>query len=287
MSKNNIITIEKVDEQTILPNTDEQIQFQFPLFHLVQTNKTEKNTLNGETNFDFTIKKCGRRNKHHKIFKSEEKGNVHDIYSVDNIKKRIKALDNKYIIKLLNNIVKKKYEKSKIKFLKMNKRITKDIGIKYNKVLLNQPIKDIIINVRNKYKNKEINKNVIKFIENQKNNKEILNILNMSYKELYINYYLKSTKNDPSGNSFESDKEKLLMTYGKQYLDKFIETAEHFVEFFLNSKNRRARKLRKIDIINIPLENEKIETISNFNELTNNNNQGNKNLKKNTVSTST
>ena len=71
MSKNNIITIEKVDEQTILPNTDEQIQFQLPLFHLVQTNKTEKNTLNGETNFDFTIKKCGRRNKHHKIFKSE------------------------------------------------------------------------------------------------------------------------------------------------------------------------------------------------------------------------
>ena len=169
----------------------------------------------------------------------------------------------------------------------MNKRITKDIGIKYNKILLNQPIKYIIINVSNKYKNKESNKNVIKFIENQKNNNEILNILNMSQKELYINYYLKSTKNDSSGNSFETDKEKLLMVYGKQYLDKFIETAEHFEEFFLNSKNRRARKLQKIHIINIPLENEKIETISNFNDLTNNNSQGNKNLKKNTISTST
>ena len=107
MSKNNIITIEKVDEQTILPNTDEQIQFQLPVFQLVQTNNTEKNTLKGETNFDFTRKKCGRRNKHHKIFKSEEKGHIPDIFSNDNIKKRIKALYNKYIIKLLNNKVRK------------------------------------------------------------------------------------------------------------------------------------------------------------------------------------
>ena len=287
MSKNNIITIEKVDEQTILPNTDEQIQFQFPFFQLVQTNKTEKNTLNGETNFDFTIKKCVRRNKHHKIFKPEEKGNVPDIFSNDNIKKRIKALYNKYIIKLLNNKVRKICEKSRIKFLKMNKRITKDIEIKYNKILLNQPIKDIIINVSNKYKNKESNKNVIKFIENQKNNKEILNILNMSYKELYINYYLKSTKNDSSENSFEADKEKLLMLYGKQYLDKFIENAEHFVEFFLNSKIRRSRKFQEIDSINIPLKNEKIETTSNSNDLINNDSSGNKDLKINTVSTST
>ena len=169
----------------------------------------------------------------------------------------------------------------------MNIRVTKDIGIQYNKNLLNQPIKDIIINVSNKYQNKENNKNAIKFIKTQKNNEEILNILNMSYKDFYTNYYLKSTKNNSSENSFESDKEKLLMFYGKQYLDKFIENAEHFVEFFLNSKNRRARKFQEIDSINIPLENEKIETTSNSNELTNNDSSGNKDLKINMVSTST
>ena len=290
MSKNNMIRTEKINEETILPNKIEQIQFQLPLFQSLQTNqtnKTEKNKLKEKTNFHFIIKKRGRRIKYHKIFKSEEKRNVHDKFSNDNIKRRIKTLYNKYIITSLNNIMRKQYKKSKMKFLKMNIRVTKDIGIQFNKNLLNQPIKDIIINMSNKYQNKENNKDVIKFIESQKNNEEIINILNMSYKEFYTNYYLKSTKNDSSENSFESDKEKLLMLHGKQYLDKFIENAEHFIEFFFNSKNRRSRKFEEIDIINIPLENEKIETTYNSNELTNRESSGNKDLKINMVSNST
>ena len=174
-----------------------------------------------------------------------------------------------------------------MKFLKMNIRVAKDIGIKYNKNLLNQTIKDIIINVSNKYKNEDNNKNLIKFIENQNNNEEIYNILNMTYKELYINYYLKSTKNNSSENSFESHKEKLLILHGKEYLDRFIENAEHFVEFFMNSKNRKSRKLEEIDIIDIPIEKEKIELTSNSNESVNNANTENKEIKINTVSTST
>ena len=290
MSNNNIIRKEIIDKEPILPNTIKQIQFQLPFFQSLQTNqtnKTEKNKLKEKTNFHFIINKKGRRTKCHKIFKSEEKRNVHDKFSNDNIKRRIKALYNKYIITSLNNIMRKQYKKSKMKFLKMNIKVTKDIGIQYNKNLLNQPIKDIIINMSNKYQNKENNKDVIKFIESQKNNEEIINILNMSYKEFYTNYYLKSTKSDSSENSFESDKEKLLMLHGKQYLDKFIENAEHFIEFFFNSKNRRSRKFEEIDIINIPLENEKIETTYNSNELTNSESSGNKDLKINTVSTST
>ena len=77
------------------------------------------------------------------------------------------------------------------------------------------------------------------------------------------------------------------MLHGKQYLDKFIENAEHFIEFFFNSKNRRSRKFEEIDIINIPLENEKIETTYNSNELTNSESSGNKDLKINMVSNST
>jgi hypothetical protein len=217
----------------------------------------------------------------------ENKRNVHDKFSNDNIKRRIKALYNKYIITLLNSIVKRKYKKARMKFLKMNIRITKDIGIKYNQILLNKAIKDIIINVSNKYQNKENNINVIKFIKKQKDNEEILNILNMSYKDLYTEYYLKSTKNNTLENSFESHKEKLLSLNGKEYLDKFIENANHLVEFFMNSKNRKARKFPEIDIINIPIENEKIDTSSNSDEAINDENRKNKNLKINTVSTAT
>ena len=276
---------ENIDQESSQTNTIKQIQQ--PLLYPLQSNKRGTNQIKEISNFKFTIRKRGRLKKCHEFIKMEEKKNVHNKFSNDNIKRRIKSLYNKYIITLLNNKVRIKYKKCRMKFLKMNIRIAKDIGIKYNKNLLNQTIKDIIINVSNKYNNQENNKNLIKFIENQKDNEGILNILNMTYKDLYINYYLKSTKINSSENSFESHKEKLLLLHGKEYLDKFIENAEHFVEFFVNSKNRKSRKFREIDIIKIPLENEKIEATSNSNDSVNNVNTENKEIKINTVSTST
>ena len=38
-----------------------------------------------------------------------------------------------------------------MKFVKINSRITKDISIKYNRNLLDQKIKDIIIDISKKY----------------------------------------------------------------------------------------------------------------------------------------
>ena len=287
MKQNNIIRKENIDANTFLINRINPIPIQLPFIQSLKSDKTEKEIIKGNTNFQFIIRKRGRKNKSIIILKSEGKKDIHDKFSNDNIKRKIKSLYNRYIINLLNNMVKKTYKNYRMKFLKMNIRITKDIGIKYNKNLLNQSIKDIIINVSNKYKNKDNNKNLIKFIENQTNNEEILNILNMTYKDLYINYYLKSTKINSSENSFESHKEKLLILHGKEYLDKFIENAEHFVEFFINSKNRKPKKFQEIDIIDIPIENEKIETTSNSIESVNNVNTENKELKIKTVSTST
>ena len=287
MKQNNIIRKENIDANTFLPNRINPISIQLPFRQPLKSGKTEKEIIKGNTNFQFIIRKRGRKNKSIIILKSEGKKDIHDKFSNDNIKRKIKSLYNRYIINLLNNMVKKTYKNYRMKFLKMNIRITKDIGIKYNKNLLNQSIKDIIINVSNKYKNKDNNKNLIKFIENQTHNEEILNILNMTYKDLYINYYLKSTKINSSENSFESHKEKLLILHGKEYLDKFIENAEHFVEFFINSKNRKPKKFQEIDIIDIPIENEKIETTSNSVESVNNVNTENKELKIKTVSTST
>ena len=287
MRQNNIIRKENIYVNTFVPNRINPIPIQLPFRQPLKSDKTEKEIIKGNTNFQFIIRKRGRKNKSIIILKSEGKKDIHDKFSNDNIKRKIKTLYNRYIINLLNNMVKKTYKNYRMKFLKMNIRITKDIGIKYNKNLLNQSIKDIIINLSNKYKNKDNNKNLIKFIENQTNNEEILNILNMTYKDLYINYYLKSTKINSSENSFESHKEKLLILHGKEYLDKFIENAEHFVEFFINSKNRKPKKFQEIDIIDIPIENEKIETTSNSIESVNNVNTENKELKIKTVSTST
>ena len=179
---------------------------------------------------------------------------VHNKFSKDNIRRRIKALFNNYIIRLLNNLIKQKYLNSRHYFLKMNIKVTKDLGIEYNRNLLNTPLKEIIVNISNKYQNKENNNTkCIKYIEEQKDNEEIINILNMTYEQLYINY-LKTTKKDSQENSFEAHKEKMLKVYGKEYLDKFIENTKNFIEYFKKGKNRKSRKPPEVDIINIPLE---------------------------------
>ena len=216
----------------------------------------------------FITKKRGRKNKSNDIINNEnfnfeynKDKKVHTKYSHDNIKKRIKALYNSYIIHLLNNSLKKTFKKIKMRFIKVNIRMTKDIGIEYNRNLLNKKIKDAIINVSNKYKDLDNNKKCIKFIEEQKNNEEILNILNMTYKDLYNDYYLKSTKENNGDNSFEAHKEKILKLYGKEYLDKYIKNTKDFVEFFMNGKNRKCRKPKEVDTIDIPTEeNELIKT---------------------------
>ena len=276
----------ELKQEKEISSQENSLSSQLPSLEDSKLLTTEINEQKEEKQFKFITKKRGRKNKDQIITKSENK-NVHNKFSNDNIKRRIKASYNKYIIKLLNNIVKKKYKKTTIKFLKMNIRITKDIAIKYNQNLLNKPLREIIVNVSNKYKNKDNNKICIKFIENQKGNAELINILNMTYKDFYINYFLKSTKNDSLEYSFEALKEKLLILNGKKYLDKFIENAEHFVEFFTNSKIRKSRKTQEIENISIPLENETVETISVSKELNSYENAPNKNFKKITVSTAT
>lgn len=202
---------------------------------------------------------------------------VHDKFYNDNIRRKIKSLYHKYIINLLNNLIKQKLKRIKKKFVKMNIKITKDVSIEYNRNLLNKSIKDIIVDVSKKYSNKDINKNVIKFIEAQKNNEEIIKILNMTYEDLFTNYYLKSNKNDISNNSFEAHKEILLKKYGEKYLSLFIQNTENFKEFFINGKNRKSRKAEEVESINIPLLDE-TKKVNNINEYY---------LNKNMVSSST
>ena len=225
-----------------------------------------------KTKTKFICKKKGRKIKSHegieeiKINSGEKR--VHNKFSNDNIRRRIKALFHDYIIKLLNHLVKKRFKRIRNKFVKLNSRITKDVGIVYNRNLLNKKIKDIIVHISKKYLNKDNNIRLIRFIESQQNNEEILNILNMEYRDLYSDYYLKSTKINNQENSYEAHKEKILALYGKEYLDKYIKIVENFVEFFMNGKNRKNKKTNEIKSINIPLESESTENTYN-NELIN------------------
>ena len=220
-----------------------------------------KKIVNGSNSLDklkltddkFYIIKKGRKGKNFNSGIINDR-RVHNKFCNDNIRRRIKALFNNYIIKLLNNLLKKNFIGTKMKFVKINIRITKDVGIKYNRNLLDKKIRDIITNVSNKYLNQDNNIKCIKYIESHKNNEEIINVLNKTYKDLYVNYYLKSSKNDILDNSFEAHKQKILGLYGKEYSELFIKNAYNFIEFFAKGKNRKPRRLEEVDTIDIPLE---------------------------------
>jgi hypothetical protein len=256
--------------------------------HLIlidQLKDMNKSNVSNKLDNKFLIIKRGRKFKFFYDKKKEEinlfKGKrIHNKFSNDNIRRRIKTLFHDYIIKLLNCLVKKLFIKLRMKFVKINSKITKNISIEYNRNLLDQKIKDIIIDISKKYQNKDNNIKCIRLIELQKDNKEILNILNMAYKDLYINYYLKSTKNNTKDNSYEAHKEKILSLYGKEYLDIYIKNTENFIEFFMNGKNRKSRKILEVEEINIPLKTESTETQS-INEIIN---DDNKNIKKKMIS---
>ena len=72
----------------------------------------------------------------------------------------------------------------------MSSKITQDITISYNKKLMETPIKEILIQVSNKFKNKDINLYYIEKISQIKGNNLVKNgnvnnlndILNIPYK---------------------------------------------------------------------------------------------------------
>ena len=202
------------------------------------------------------------------------------------MKKKLKTLFHNYMIDLLNNLMKEHFKENRMKFIKVNSRITKDINIEYNRNLFNKKIKDIIIDESNKYKNRNNNKECIKYIETQKDNENIIKILNTTYKTLFIEYYLNNFKsNKYNVKSFEEHKEKLLKEYGKEYLDKFIENANNFIQFE-NGKNRKSKKMKKIEFVTNNSESELLET-NNSKEITCFNNNEKYYSKKDMVSSST
>ena len=266
----------KIGKETESLPLNNNVHLKFNMFEVLnnipQCNLMTEKKVNNE--FKFITSKRGRKNKNIEndkeiIYKPSKNKVGHNKYCNDNVRRRIKALYNKYIITLLNNLMKKKFIKNKLHFVKMEIRVTKDIGIEYNRNLLNKTIKEIITNVSNKYQNADNNKICIKFIEDQNDNEEILNILNMTYRDLYIDYYLKSTKENSLDNSFEAHKEYILSSDGKDYLEIFIKNAENIVEFYTKSKNRKHRKIEEVDVINIPYINEIIETSDSANIINN------------------
>ena len=148
---------------------------------LIKNEIKEPKETKEKNEFKFISKKRGRRSKLSESDGEEKNAtgdkNLHDKFRHDNIRRKIKASFHKYLISTLNNLMDNKFKNNTMKFLKMNIRITKDVGIEYNRDLFEKYIKDIIIKISKKYKNKDnYNKICIEYIKKQKNNEEIIKI---------------------------------------------------------------------------------------------------------------
>lgn len=193
----------------------------------------------------FTNKKRGRIK--YKSNKHNEAVGVHDKYSDDNIKRKVKTHFHKFIIALLNKKSNHILNKRN-RFGKISSYITQNITIEFNQHLFEQKIRDIVVKMSDKYQDKDKNSIVIQYIlENKGNNDELLNILNMKYKDLYLNFYLNSTKDIFEGEledeSYEAHINKMEKLYGRLYVEKYKKNAESLISFFYKCKKRIRKKI--------------------------------------------
>ena len=202
------------------------------------------NPYNSKCSLNFSNKKRGRKKLKSLIYHKEE--GVHDRFSDDNIKRKIKTHYHNYIIALLNlkakNIVIKKY-----KFGKISSNITQNLTAEFNQKLFDEKIKDIIVQISEKYYDKDKNMDTLELIlKKSPKNSEIFELLNMKYKDLFLNYYLKSTKKtfegEPKDESYEAHIIKLEKKYGTKYINKYQKIAKSLISCFYNCKKRRSKK---------------------------------------------
>ena len=228
--------------QIIFPKKFSKIKFCVPLSNTI---KHITPTINTQTK---NKRKRGRR----KLKSGEEyELALHTKDNDDNIKRKVKTHFHNFIVAYINMLIRQTLKTKRIyKFKKMCSKITQDVTISYNKKLMDTPIKDVLVQVSNKFKDKDINLYYIEKIMQMKSNNEFENIgintlkeiLNTSYKDMMNNFYLKSNKklfeNEKLDESFETHIENLIIKYGYNYAIKFKQNAENFVQFYISSKQR-------------------------------------------------
>ena len=107
------------------------------------------------------VKKKGRKKK------GDQSKREHDKYRIDNEIYKFKTKFYQiYLIEICNKLIERYFPEEKRKFLKIDKKVIKNLNIKTNLKLLNSPLKEFLsFNVSDKHKNKfgiENNKNLVK-----------------------------------------------------------------------------------------------------------------------------
>ena len=232
-------------------------------------NSEVSDTNNEQKKIKFMNKKRGRK----KLNESKNNDDldsktIHGKFSDDNLKRKVKTHFHNYIIAILNSNLKKNHCPENKRFVKIKSKITQNITVEFNQKLFETKIKDIIKDVSSKYQKKEINNECINHVLSHPDNyKEVVKYLNLTYKDMYLNYYLHSTNQTFFGEnideSYEAHKEKLRKKYGDKYVENYVKNAENLINFYKTCQKRKSRK-QPNDEKTIPL-NEDKKKVLNYN----------------------
>ena len=216
------------------------------------------------TNFKKTKgKKTKGRKKKGDLAESE-----HDKYSEDNIIRKIKS----YFIRFINEILNKSVKNKNYEFLKLDSKISENLKKDFNLQLLDATIKDIYNNskISTKYRRQikdssDKNKFLIKIIFEEKREIETINILNLTFRELFDIFRRKikniddielkmkiaeiplfSTKLNDIENFFDEVRSKEIDKNEKvevinEYLNKINKLCIYYEEWFLIKKGRNRK----------------------------------------------
>ncbi len=214
---------------------------------LDESNKDEENENEIKNN-----KNLGRKRKNVAI--NNDNKTKRDKYAKDNIARKIKAIFiNKFLVNLLNIIIKIVFGKQIYLIRKFNKALVTNVSIQFNLDLFNSPIKNLLNqNNSNKYSTVGLNKNK-SILRNLENNSEFNVILNITVNEIY-SIFLNDNYKEIISNIFNIDKKEIYFENitGKikelkeqeeeeKYIERFIYFAYNINEVFDKSKKRKPK----------------------------------------------
>ena len=177
-----------------------------------------------------------------------------DKFAKDNIARKIKAIFiNKFLVNLINIIIKIVFGKQIYLIRKFNKALVTNVSIQFNLDLFNSPIKNLLNqNNSNKYSTVGLNKNksILRNLENNSEFNEILNItvnkiysifLNDNYKEIISNIFNIDKKEIYFENITGKIKELKEQEEEEEYIERFKFFAYNINEVFDKSKKRKPK----------------------------------------------
>ena len=154
-------------------------------------NFLQKKRKNKNNKVRINSKKCGRKKSVNSIILNK----IHSKESYDNIFRKIKVLYHNFIINFLNDFIKKLYSGFQRYLLrKFSGKITQNVTKEYNKKLCNTTLREFLKSeISEKYKY-EYNKNK-KYIDKLYSYRsELSDILNLTYIEFYMNFFLSNDR---------------------------------------------------------------------------------------------